>query len=266
MERKTVGGLRQTGGMSEGLAVDRVAYRERPARLGGGTTLWTVRTDGAPHRVLPDGCMDLIWSGDELVVSGPDTRAFLTASPAGTTVAGVRFAPGIAPALLGVPARELRDSRITLADLWSPARARRLTDRIARAPDLAFALESEALTLAGDRPAALSLGGGTASAVASVRRGEAVTAVADALGLSERQFHRRCLDAFGYGLKTLGRILRMTDALDLGRTGLPLADVAIRSGYADQAHLTRDIKALTGLPPARLLLPDTEDFSRAQAS
>ena len=34
-------------------------------------------------------------------------------------------------------------------------------------------------------------------------------------GDAERHLHRRCLDAFGYGAKTLTRILRMNRALDL---------------------------------------------------
>nr|WP_230416296.1 helix-turn-helix domain-containing protein [Micromonospora tarapacensis] len=61
---------------------------------------------------------------------------------------------------------------------------------------------------------------------------------------------------FGYGPKTLARILRMRRALALARTGVPLAEVAARTGYADQAHLTRDTRALTGLPPTSLLPPD----------
>lgn len=51
----------------------------------------------------------------------------------------------------------------------------------------------------------------------------------------------------------LDRVLWMNVALNHARTGLALADVATRTGYADQAHFTRDVKALTGLPPTLLL-------------
>ena len=61
------------------------------------------------------------------------------------------------------------------------------------------------------------------------------------------------VDAFGYGPKMLDRVLWMNVALDHARTGLALADVAMLTGYADQAHFTRDVKALTGLPPKILL-------------
>jgi AraC-like DNA-binding protein len=42
-------------------------------------------------------------------------------------------------------------------------------------------------------------------------------------------------------------------ALDLARTGTPYASVAAQAGYADQAHLSRDVKALAGAP-LRVLL------------
>ena len=50
-------------------------YRERAARLPG-AILWTRTTDGTAQRVLPDGCMDLLWIEGDLVVAGPDTRRF----------------------------------------------------------------------------------------------------------------------------------------------------------------------------------------------
>ncbi len=73
------------------------------------------------------------------------------------------------------------------------------------------------------------------------------------MSLSDRQLHRRCLRAFGYGPKTLARILRMRRALDSARAGTPPADVAVETGYADQAHLSRGIKALAGVPLSALL-------------
>ena len=48
--------------------------------------------------------------------------------------------------------------------------------------------------------------------------------------------------------KTLARVLRLRRALALARAGTPFATVAVRAGYADQAHLARDVKALTGVP------------------
>ncbi|REK86328.1 AraC family transcriptional regulator, partial [Streptomyces inhibens] len=97
--------------------------------------------------------------------------------------------------------------------------------------------------------------GRTAAVAAALARGRPVAEVARAVALSERQLHRLSLDAFGYGPKTLARVLRLVRALDLARSGMPYAQVALRAGYADQAHLAREVKSLAGAPMGVLLGP-----------
>ncbi|MFM9594612.1 helix-turn-helix domain-containing protein [Streptomyces scabiei] len=224
-------------------------YAERSSRLDG-AVVWTVGP-GEPGagRVLPDGCMDLLWHEGRLMVAGPDTRAHVTGGSSGGW-AGLRFFPGQAPAFLGVPAHELRDRRVELADLWSPAAARRLTARVNAAGDPASGLEAVVLERAAEvgRPDPV-----LRHVVTALDAGRAVAATADELGLGARQLHRRSLAAFGYGPKTLARVLRLRRALALARDGVPFAETAARSGYADQAHLARDVRELTGLPLGRLL-------------
>ncbi|CAM5397850.1 helix-turn-helix transcriptional regulator [Streptomyces violaceorubidus] len=89
--------------------------------------------------------------------------------------------------------------------------------------------------------------------VTALDAGRPVAATADELGLGARQLHRRSLAAFGYGPKTLARILRLRRALALARTGVPFAETAARTGYADQAHLSREVRDLAGLPLRELL-------------
>ncbi|MFD8916936.1 DUF6597 domain-containing transcriptional factor [Streptomyces sp. NPDC059569] len=222
-------------------------YEERPSRLDG-AIVWTrtVRADddSPPYPVLPDGCMDLLWIGGRLLVAGPDTHAYAPEGIAGLYCAGVRFAPGTAPALLGVPAHELRDRRMELADLWSPAEVRRLTAGPAAAQDPAAALEAVALrrAAAAEPPDPL-----LRAVVAALEAGRTVAATADAVGLGARQLHRRSLDAFGYGPKTLARVLRLQRALAFVRDGAPFAAAALAAGCADQAHLARETRELAGL-------------------
>lgn len=217
-------------------------YTERASRLAG-AVLWT--GDGA-GRVLPDGCMDLLWHDGRLLVAGPDTRAYVTAGAPSAWV-GLRFHPGSAPAFLGVPAHELRDLRVELADLWPASDVRRLRSRIAGAADPATALEDIALERAAPADPLLH------ALVTSLEAGRPVGLTADELGLGARQLHRRSLVAFGYGPKTLARILRLQRALVLARAGVPYAETAVRSGFADQAHLARDVRELAGVPLTRLL-------------
>lgn len=213
-----------------------------------GLTLWrrTVGAAGSVSRILPDGCMDLIAVDGSLLVAGPDTRAQVVASAPGTRYGAVRFGPGIGPAVLGIPAARLRDARVPLDALWPAHRVRALAARVAAADDPARAIE--AFVAARVRPDPL-----LASVASRIAAGTPVATVAGEVHLSERQLHRRCLAAFGYGAKTLQRILRLNAALDAARAGRGLTAVAAATGYADQAHLTREVRALTGVPPRVLL-------------
>ncbi|HYQ62088.1 DUF6597 domain-containing transcriptional factor [Actinophytocola sp.] len=213
--------------------------------------------------VVPDACADVMWHRESgrLFVAGPDTRAHPTALSGGSLV-GVRFRPGRAPAGLGVPASAVRDARVDLDELWPAWRVRRLADELAAVPSTPAAEQvlAAAVAAAGGQwdPAAPRL-------LELVSRGERVATVADALGWSERQLHRRSLAAFGYGLKVLHRVVRFDRAVRLARRartasrpngpdrGAGLASVAYEAGYADQAHLAREVRTLAGVPMTALL-------------
>ncbi|URN12667.1 helix-turn-helix domain-containing protein [Streptomyces radiopugnans] len=218
-----------------------------------GTVVWRREALAHPHRVrvLPDGCMDLIWTGGGLLVAGPDTGAHLTDDPPGTGCVGLRFPPGTGPRVLGVlKACELRDARVPLEALWPGREARELAERVAGARDGAAVLEEAAavrLRRAPDDPSAVT------AVATGLRDGVSVAEVARGVGLSERQLHRRSLTAFGYGPKTLARVLRFRRALRLVRGGVPPASAAADAGYADQAHLSREVRALAGVQLSVLL-------------
>jgi AraC-like DNA-binding protein len=73
---------------------------------------------------------------------------------------------------------------------------------------------------------------------------------------------RQCTAVYGYGPATLRRILRFKRAVQLLGDGLPYADVAALAGYADQPHLHREVRDLSGVPLAAL----RQDFSGANRS
>jgi AraC-like DNA-binding protein len=220
-------------------------YSERPSPLPYVTAWRTIAPPGgATTRVLPDGCLDIIWSEGAVFVAGPDTVAEVALSPPGGRGFALRFAAGTGPGVLGVPADELTDREVPLDDLWPAAEVRRL----AEAPDPMAALEAAALRRWHDPdPAMVALAAGA-------RAGRPVGAIAGALGLSARHLQRRCKTSFGYGPKMLGRVLRLQRAVALARGGTPFAEVSSSTGYADQAHLSRDVKALAGVPLGILII------------
>jgi AraC-like DNA-binding protein len=220
-------------------------YREWATGLAGAVAWRRVVEEPQTHRILPDGCLDLIWSDGRLLVAGPDTVAHEMASPKGREYAGLRFRPGTGPSVFGVPAYELTDSRAALDEIWPHRLVASLADRVSEAADRTGAL----LEIARGR---IEVDPVTDAVVEELRKGRPVARVAEAVGLSERQLLRRSLAAFGYGPKTLARVLRMEKALAMAASGVPAAEVAASTGYADQAHLSRDVKALAGVPLSRV--------------
>jgi AraC-like DNA-binding protein len=202
--------------------------------------------------VLPDGCTDLIWRrGGEAFVAGPDTGPVLTPLPAGSVLLGVRLRPGAGGPAFGIPLTELRDLRVDLADVL-PGIAGLLPGDLA--PDCALArLVAVAAELTAEGPRDELVGQATRLLAGTRVRADQV---AGELGVSARQLRRRCDDAVGYGPKTLQRILRFrrfVSRVDGVGGRLDLATVAAETGYADQAHLTRESVRLAGLPPAALV-------------
>lgn len=226
-----------------------MGYREFPVPLGGLAECgWSSSAGPAPaeHAVLPDGAMDLVWTGADLLVAGPDTAPHPVRSGPGAVATGLRFRPGALPALLGVPADALLDHRVPLADLL-PRPAGRALARIGAGEPVLDALLGAVADLPG-APPDRALGVVVRHAVA----GAGAAATADALGWTSRTLHRRALAAFGYGPAVLRRVLRFRRAVDLLHAGVAPAEVAVRAGYADQPHLSREVRALAGRSPAQL--------------
>ncbi|MFD2025652.1 DUF6597 domain-containing transcriptional factor [Promicromonospora aerolata] len=207
---------------------------------------------GHEQRIIPDGCVDLVRLDGELVVVGADTGPVVVPPRAASTscTSGIRLRPGAAGAVLGLPASEVRDQRVPLADVW---------------PDAGPAL-AEALDLA-DPSGRLDLLARTVLhreaerdglVAAAARRlgtpGSRIAGVAEDLGVSERHLHRRTVAAVGYGPKMLGRVARLRRLIGLSSGApSPLSERAARAGYASQAHMSDEVRRLTGRTPVRFL-------------
>lgn len=165
----------------------------------------------------------------------------------------VALTPPAAFALFGRPLRELNGSPCGLADLlgsdadllreqiaglsdW-PARFgvldRFLAARLARGPTMAEQVSRawEALTVSSGRMD--------------------IATLADQVGWTRQHLSVRFREQVGLTPKTVARIARLHHATSLLSVGTPppLADVAQRCGYADQPHLHRDFRSLTGCAP-----------------
>ncbi len=226
---------------------------------------WVRRGDGGSVRVLPDGCTDIVWrAGDRAVVAGPDSAAWASSTRPGELIVGARLLPGAGGAALGIPLAELRNMRVPVDALGIDPRGE-LDDALD--PDAAAAaLARTTLGLVAAAPPDRAVQAAVAGLLDPGRR---VDELAASLGFSERQLRRRFLAGVGYGPKTLQRVLRLRRFLagvGAWTAGAPgggssggsdagldrLARAASEAGYADQSHLSRECRALTGLTPGQL--------------
>ncbi|MFI9485627.1 helix-turn-helix domain-containing protein [Promicromonospora sp. NPDC052451] len=249
------------------------SYVERPpvpGLAGVVRTAWILRTGATPYlqRNLPTGGVEIhlrVGGSPELV--GPLTGPQIELVPPRTTVVGLRFRPG-APPRLPTGLDDLVDQRLDLAHLWGSS-TNPLVDQVAaaRTPGQALGvLEAHVLrdVRRSGRPDPL-----VGAAVAALMPWQPVTidALADHLALSASQLRRRCLHTVGVGPKVLQRTLRFQGFLALAQAGVAAtgrrgtdgaAGLAVDTGYADQAHLSRECLRLTGVTPRRLLGGDID--------
>ena len=81
-----------------------------------------------------------------------------------------------------------------------------------------------------------------------------VTDLAAHLGSTERALQRLVLHRVGLTPKWLIQRRRLHDAVERLKSGsVSLAELAAELGYADQAHLTHDFRAVTGMTPGAFL-------------
>lgn len=244
------------------------AQADQPASSSGGDA-----GEEAPGRIIAaDGSADLILRDDALLVAGPSTRALRAeGSRTGVTV-GVRFDPGAAGLALSQSAGPLRDAQLAGTAVLSPSQQRSALSLLRRVRDAVAGAEQT-----GDETTRLAREGETRAAHAAASavwcayapaladqrhwrtavrnaaaNGAPMVAAAGELGLSERHFRRRMTEEFGYGFTSLRRVLRAERAHELLRGGVPAAEVAARGGYADQAHLTRELRDISGTTPGRV--------------
>jgi AraC-like DNA-binding protein len=211
----------------------------------------------ADHRgpivIVPDGCVDLLWRKDRFLVVGPDAVAARPDLGAGSTILGLRFNPGAAARWLNVPMTDLVGCEVEMADIWGH-KARTIAEQLPVAAcdqDRLHLLQRLLLDLPAARESppldAALIFGLTQANVAEQEGG--IAQIRDVLGVSERSLRRRCHDAFGYGPKRLHRILRLQAFMDRVRRkeALGLGALALAAGYADQAHLSREVRELCGM-------------------
>jgi AraC-like DNA-binding protein len=221
---------------------------------------WTATGAGGAgttrHEFLPDAGAHLVFrlspSGFRAVLLGPATRRAALERAGGAEYLGVRFRAGQAPRLADVRSSELTDGFADLASLaGEPVDA--IGERLLALPDDAARQRALlALVARAEEPLVEDPRCRQATRLLEAARGLVrVDALAAEVGLTVRSLERRFLDAFGVTPKRMARLVRLRYVLGAlhARGDRTLAELAAACGYADQAHLVHDFKALTGRVP-----------------
>lgn len=218
------------------------------------------------ERVLPTANVDLIinLAEDELrtyaddgtvrrhpgaVLSGPASRPRVIDTDETANLLVVGFRHGTASAFVGHPLHELTDAMVGLEELFGREGAT-LRERLVAASTRSLKVELV------ERMLITHLGRARTQprvrlAVAALERGERVRAVSEQLDLSTKQLGRWFRDHVGVSPKQFSRLRRLQRVLRSAHAAPEPAWAALAAhhGYADQSHLIRDFRQLTGLTP-----------------
>jgi len=223
-----------------------------PALLGGYLRRVTLYREhlGAPvvERVVPDGCMRLVFDLREgrADVAGAATGPVCLHLDATIESLTVTLRPGAAE-LLGLPARELRDQCVPLG--WQ-ALARRLTtasDDAARAGMLGDALLQRLRATSGADRSRVQ------RACRLLVEQQPIGRVARAVGVGERRLQQLFDLHVGLSPVRYRRLARLHRCLASIGPEPDWAALAYAHGFADQSHLSRELRALVGLTPTELV-------------
>jgi AraC-like DNA-binding protein len=205
---------------------------------------WRIDDAAAEHRVLPDGCIDIILMNGEARVVGTMTRAIM-AGPSSAPIVGVRFRPGEAARVVPLAPNELTDLDAPLAAAWGDDGkalddASPTTDALLSALRARLARRAEAADLP------------MRAAAAILERGGTVREAAERASMSERNLARRFTSRVGIAPKTFARVMRLRRAVSAIHGGANASQAAVIARYVDQSHFTREAKELAGVTPGAL--------------
>ena len=232
---------------------------------------WVVTAEfGGSIHLVPDGstAISLQFEGGRAscwLLRGPLLRPETRRYAPETAVAGIRLRPAVAHLLSGIPAYEMVGRSLCLREL--PAfqglvAARPSPGTPAEAIDALQRFLLERLCHADVHPV-------VAAAIREIQSAGGrlpISEVAVRCGVSLRHLSRLMRIWVGYGPKRFASIVRFQETLSRieSSRGRSAALLAVESGFFDQAHLTANVKGLSGATPGDLAATYVAEFSKTR--
>lgn len=201
-------------------------------------------------------------------ISGARTNCCVIDTAAEDRVAGIQFLPGGSFPFFLSPSSELENTSAPLDCLWPSAAE--IREQLLDAPSVnaMFAVLERELLARVVRPLFLHPAVRYArSAICHAPQIATVSALSDAIGLSQRRFSELFRDQIGIAPKAFSRVRRFQQVLATVHQArhcsvhIDWADVALDSGYYDQAHFIHDFQAFSGLTPSAYISRATDHLN-----
>lgn len=228
---------------------------------------WTVNTYDSDakklHRIIPDGCVDIIFDLQSASISkgafvaGLMTSFMVTDLARNSSSFGIRFYVDTVHHFLRYPVSAFIGKRVFLEDIWGPEGLFLLEDlkSTTQISDIIEKVESRLMSfLPVDEPKVNDLVQTSMQYIFAHQGIMSIRSLSNELHYSERHIRRCFQNELGVSPKELINIIRFQSLLhELYKDPQPrFTDIAVKYGYYDQAHFIKNFKQKYGLSPTEI--------------
>lgn len=242
---------------------------------------WTLEVpaekDARRQRILPDGCIELIFilgddvkritSGDEFIIQpramalGQITEPFIVEPTGYVNSFAASFYPYGFANFVSTPINSLANKETPIELLFGEKTSKELEQKIIHATDTKGRIEiieKFLLSKLIDKVTIDSIVKTTIDTIFLTGGSTAINAILKDDLSKRRQLERKFLKQIGMSPKQLGKVIRLQTALKMLLKQQPesLTRIAYESEYYDQAHFIKDFKEFTGTTPKEFLEDD----------
>ena len=225
------------------------------------------------HRVLPDGCADLIFNFGEALIDCYDNQASVlkesiaavgmmttyrdVSSANGADLLGVRFKSGSLSLLTKASLSELKNTTIQAGEIipeFNGIFLERLFNTHGTGKRIALIEITLGQLLTNSQTASDKLISSVTDLILQSKGQMRIRDIADSACIGIRQLQRRFETSAGIGLKEYARVIRFihTAAALKSSPHKSILEIAFENGYYDHAHLSNDFMQMAGFLPSTL--------------
>lgn len=212
-----------------------------------------LRLDDSPVRILenPNDQQGICYAGS--VIGGVRETTYCKEMEPLTPAVGMLLRPGALELLSGAPATQFSGTHTSLNSVWGDSSVAQILEILRCAGTLSQKLDALEIFLRRCLPQVQCAHVAVTHALSRFASGARVADVVLETGLSHRHFIKLFTTSVGLSPKRFQRIQRLNHAVSINKKfpTLSWAEIAAASGYADQAHLIRELRRIVGVLPSK---------------